>query len=61
MENTWMTAEEVAEYLGFSLATLYRLMKKGEITYYQASQYKSTKARFRKEDVDKYLESMRVN
>ena len=40
MENRWMTSDEVAEYLGISMATLYRLMRNGKITYYKTNEFK---------------------
>lgn len=61
MENRWMTSDEVAEYLGISMATLYRLMRNGKITYYKTNEFKSAKVRFRQVDVEKYLDSIRVN
>lgn len=61
MIDSWMTTDDVTEYLGVSPATLYRMMKKGKITYYKDSDYKSGKVKFRKSDVDKYLDSIRVN
>ena len=61
MEIKWLTSDDVVEYLGISNATLYRLMKSGKITYYRTSEYKSAKVRFKLSDVEKYLESLRVN
>lgn len=61
MGNRWMTSDEVAEYLGVSMATLYRLMKDGKLTYYKTNEFRSAKVRFREVDVEKYLDSIRVN
>jgi excisionase family DNA binding protein len=61
MMDKWMTSDDVLEYIGVSPATLYRLMKNGKITYYKTSDYKSAKVKFKREDVEKYLESIRVN
>lgn len=61
MKDKWMTSDDVIEYLGISHSTLYRLINNGKITCYKTSDYKSAKVKFKLSDVEKYLESMRIN
>jgi len=47
-----MTLEEVAEYLRLSVHTIYKMAQKGKIPALKAGK----KWRFRKEDIDRWLE-----
>lgn len=52
-----MTAEEVCHYLKISLATLYRLIKRGLLPGFKVGQ----QWRFRRGQVDEYLEARRLS
>lgn len=51
-----LTKQETIEYLRISMNTLYRLMKSGELTYIKLER----KVLFKKEDIDKFIESKKV-
>ncbi len=50
-----MTKQEVAEYLRVSTKTVERLVKTGELPVYRIK----TNVRYKKEDVEKYLENIK--
>ena len=52
-----MTLEEVAEYLRLSVHTIYKMAQKGKIPALKAGK----KWRFRKEDIDKWLNGSYVS
>jgi len=52
-----MTLEEVAEYLRLSVHTIYKMAQKGKIPALKAGK----KWRFRKEDIDYWLERSNKN
>lgn len=56
MEDAFLTTEEVLEYLQVNLRTVYRLIKAGKIPAVRVGR----QWRFRKRDVDAWLESQRV-
>ncbi len=55
MEETFLTTEEVLEYLQVNLRTVYRLIKAGRIPAVRVGR----QWRFRKSDIDAWLESQR--
>lgn len=59
MENptkTFFTVEELAKFLSISRASLYRLINKRQFSFYKIG----GNIRFRKKDVDEYLEKIRI-
>lgn len=52
-----LTKQETVEYLRISMNTLYRLMKSGELPYIKLER----KVLFKKEDIDKFIESKRID
>lgn len=56
-EKKLLTKQEAIEYLRISMNTLYRLMKSGELPYIKLER----KVLFKKEDIDKFIESKRVD
>src|SRR4030088_3250417 len=55
IDETFLTAEEVLEYLQVNLRTVYRLIKAGKIPAVRVGR----QWRFRKRDIDAWLESQR--
>ena len=55
MDDTFLTTEEVLEYLQVNLRTVYRLIKAGKIPAVRVGR----QWRFRKRDIDAWLESQR--
>src|SRR5689334_17562737 len=55
MEEAFLTTEEVLEYLQVNLRTVYRLIKAGKIPAVRVGR----QWRFRKRDIDAWLESQR--
>ena len=55
--DSWMTLEEVAQYLKVSKDSIYRLAQKGEIP---ASKIGNL-WRFKKEEIDKWMKNNRNN
>ncbi len=51
-ENSMMTTQEVVKYLNISRTTLYKIMDAGELRSYKVRNV----LRFRREDVEAYLE-----
>jgi excisionase family DNA binding protein len=56
MDDTFLTTEEVLEYLNVNLRTVYRLIKAGSIPAIRVGR----QWRFRKRDLDKWLDSQRI-
>src|SRR5213079_1326262 len=56
MDETFLTTEEVLEYLQVNLRTVYRLIKAGKIPAVRVGR----QWRFRKRDIDAWLESQRA-
>ena len=56
MEETFLTTEEVLEYLQVNLRTVYRLIKAGKIPAVRVGR----QWRFRKRDIDAWLDSQRM-
>ena len=57
MDEAFLTTEEVLEYLQVNLRTVYRLIKAGKIPAVRVGR----QWRFRRSDVDAWLESQRAN
>src|SRR5882757_5338585 len=55
MDETFLTTEEVLEYLQVNLRTVYRLIKAGKIPAVRVGR----QWRFRKRDIDAWLETQR--
>jgi excisionase family DNA binding protein len=55
MDETFLTTEEVLEYLQVNLRTVYRLIKAGKIPAVRVGR----QWRFRKSDIDAWLDSQR--
>src|SRR5438045_7834622 len=55
IDETFLTTEEVLEYLQVNLRTVYRLIKAGKIPAVRVGR----KWRFRKRDIDAWLDSQR--
>lgn len=55
-QNDWMSTDAATSYLGVSSATLYRLVDEGLLAAYRPSR----SLRFRRSDLDAYLEAVRV-
>src|SRR6059058_4806883 len=55
MDETFLTTEEVLEYLQVNLRTVYRLIKAGKIPAVRVGR----QWRFRKRDIDGWLDSQR--
>jgi excisionase family DNA binding protein len=55
-DDTFLTTEEVLEYLNVNLRTVYRLIKAGSIPATRVGR----QWRFRKRDLDKWLDSQRI-
>src|SRR5437016_170221 len=55
MDETFLTTEEVLEYLQVNLRTVYRLIKAGKIPAVRVGRQR----RFRKRDIDAWLDSQR--
>ena len=55
-KETMMTKEEVAEFLKVSTRTVDRLVQAGKLPAYRIQ----TNVRFKQEDVDRYLETIRT-
>jgi len=51
------TKQETTEYLRISMNTLYRLMKSGELPYIKLER----RVLFKKDDIDRFIESKRVD
>jgi excisionase family DNA binding protein len=56
-DDTFLTTEEVLEYLNVNLRTVYRLIKAGSIPAIRVGR----QWRFRKRDLDKWLDSQRIS
>src|SRR3977135_277170 len=56
IDETFLTTEEVLEYLQVNLRTVYRLIKAGKIPAVRVGR----QWRFRKRDIDAWLESQRT-
>ena len=56
MDDTFLTTEEVLEYLQVNLRTVYRLIKAGKIPAVRVGR----QWRFRKRDIDAWLDSQRL-
>lgn len=56
-ERTFMTAKEAAEYLGFSVNSLYNKCYRKQIPHYKPS---AGKLYFKKEELDEWIQSGRV-
>src|SRR5262245_63384710 len=56
IEETFLTTEEVLEYLQVNLRTVYRLIKAGKIPAVRVGR----QWRFRKRDIDAWLDSQRA-
>src|SRR5438876_4261106 len=56
MDETFLTTEEVLEYLQVNLRTVYRLIKAGKIPAVRVGR----QWRFRKRDIDAWLDSQRL-
>ncbi len=52
MDNEWLTAREVAEYLKVSLATVYRWTDQGILKKYKAGRT----SRYKKSEVDQAMQ-----
>ena len=52
MDKQWLKLPEAAEYVGVSLATVYRWIKAGKLTLHKVGKV----SRVKKEDVDRLLE-----
>src|ERR1051326_4521665 len=57
MDETFLTTEEVLEYLQVNLRTVYRLIKAGKIPAVRVGR----QWRFRKRDIDGWLDSQRAH
>jgi excisionase family DNA binding protein len=57
MEKIFLTISEVSNYLSIKPSTLYAWVKTGEIPYYRLGKM----VRFKKEDIDAWMESHREN
>ena len=55
-QNEWMSTDAACKYLGVSAATVYRLVDEGLLAAYRPSR----SIRFRRSDLDAYLEAVRV-
>lgn len=55
-QNEWMSTDGATDYLGVSSATLYRLVDEGLVIAYRPSR----SIRFRRSDLDAYLEAVRI-
>lgn len=51
-ENKFITIKEVAEYLGYSVGYLYKLVSKKEIPFYQPT---GSKILFDKNEIEKWV------
>ena len=54
IENKFITIKEVAEYLGYSVGYLYKLVSKKEIPFYQPT---GSKILFDKEEIEKWVKN----
>ena len=52
MDDTYLTAEQVAEYIGFSVGTIYNKVSSGEFPHHK---FGAKIVRFRKSEVDQWL------
>jgi putative excisionase len=52
IENKFITIKEVAEYLGYSVGYLYKLVSKKEIPFYQPT---GSKILFDKNEIEKWV------
>src|SRR3979490_1912255 len=57
IDETFLTTEEVLEYLQVNLRTVYRLIKAGKIPAVRVGR----QWRFRKRDIDSWLDTQRPN
>src|SRR5213596_2756313 len=57
MDETFLTTEEVLEYLQVNLRTVYRLIKAGKIPAVRVGR----QWRFRKRDIDRWLDTQRTH
>lgn len=57
MESKFMTVKEVAELLQLNKMTIYRYIQAGKLTAYKVGK----DLRIKKEDFDKFLETIRTN
>ena len=57
----WLSRKETCEMLGVTLMTLSRYMKAGRIPYYKNGTSKSSRTRFLKKDVIKFIEKTKNN
>ena len=53
-ENKFITIKEAAEYLGYSVGYLYKLVSKKEIPFYQPT---GSKILFDKEEIEKWVKN----
>ena len=51
------TIDEAAEYTGLSTSTIYRLMRAGEIRFFQASKRKGSPLRFQLDWLDDFIKA----
>ena len=54
IENKFITIKEVAEYLGYSVGYLYKLVSKKEIPFYQPT---GSKILFDKNEIEKWVKN----
>lgn len=55
-QNEWLSTDDAKRHIGVSAATLYRLVDEGLLPAYRPSR----SLRFRRRDLDAYLEGVRV-
>lgn len=57
IENKFITIKEVAEYLGYSVGYLYKLVSKKEIPFYQPT---GSKILFDKNEIEKWVKKKQM-
>ena len=57
----WLSRKDACKFLGISMATLNRYMQAGRIPFYKNGTTKSSRTRFLKQDLIKFIEKSKNN
>ncbi len=50
-----LTVSEVGDYLGVSVKSVYQMIYRGKLPYVKMGPYRSSRVRFRKPDIEAYI------
>ena len=57
----WVSRKDACKFLGISMPTLNRYMQAGRIPFYKNGATKSSRTRFLKQDLIKFIEKTKIN